>query len=113
MAPAEIEGLLLTHPDIVDCAVVGVPDPIKKETSELVRAYIVLRPGSVLDQNKPEEAIALIQIWYNPQVAGYKRLTGGIHFVQEVPKSPSGKILRQQLRNQIAAEQSVHRGEKL
>ena len=44
--PAELEALLLTHPDIQDCAVVGVPD---EEAGELPRAYVVCRSGQHID----------------------------------------------------------------
>ncbi|ORY83158.1 hypothetical protein BCR37DRAFT_346574 [Protomyces lactucae-debilis] len=113
VAPAEVEGILLSHADIVDCAVVGVPDRRKQGTSEKVRAYIVLRPGSDLKQMDPELCKRKIKAWYNPQVMGYKRLVGGIRFVDAIEKSPSGKILRRLLRDQIALEEAAKAQAKL
>lgn len=107
MAPAEIEGILLSHPEIVDCAVVGVPDLQRKGTTENVRAYVVLKEGGALKTMDEQTAKAAIVAWYEPQVLGYKRLRGGIRFIDQVPKSPAGKILRRLLRDEIASESAA------
>ncbi|KAB5572663.1 hypothetical protein GE09DRAFT_993308 [Coniochaeta sp. 2T2.1] len=93
VAPAELEAVLLESRDVVDAAVVGVT--IKGE--EMPRAYVV-----VADKDKvtPEE----IASWMAGRVARHKQLKGGVVFVDEVPKNPSGKILRKILRDRAAKE---------
>jgi len=88
--PAELEGLLLSHPKIADAAVIGIPD---EEAGELPKAFIVLKPEQQLSAN---EIIEFIE----KKVAPYKRLRGGAEFINAIPKSPSGKILRRLLRQQ-------------
>jgi 4-coumarate--CoA ligase len=87
VAPAELEALLLTHPAVADAAVVGRPD---EEAGEVPAAYVVLRPGS---EASADEIIAFI----DGQVAHYKRVRH-LEFIEAVPKSASGKILRRELR---------------
>ncbi|MFT5269543.1 MAG: acyl-CoA synthetase (AMP-forming)/AMP-acid ligase II [Acidimicrobiales bacterium] len=86
--PAELEGLLLTHPAIGDAAVIGVADD---EAGELPKAFITLVPGAELSAEDVQEFVA-------GQVASYKRIRL-VEFIDEVPKSASGKILRRELRN--------------
>ena len=90
--------MLYGHPDIVDAAVIGVPDPSNQEGSEAPRAYIVRRPGS--DKPSVEE----IHKYMREKLASYKMLTGGIVFVSEIPKNASGKILKRILREQAKKE---------
>lgn len=100
VAPAELEGVLLDHPDIVDAAVIGVPDPANKDqSSELPRAYVVIRPGR-LGQVSTEAIHAHIQ----ERLASYKMIAGGIVFANEIPKNASGKILKRVLRERAAQE---------
>lgn len=99
VAPPELEGTLLDHPEIVDAAVIGVPDPNNKESSELPRAYLVRREG---DSNKPSEQE--VNEWMKERLASYKQLLGGIVFIQEIPKNASGKILKRMLRDQAKKE---------
>ncbi|XP_041350778.1 4-coumarate--CoA ligase 5-like [Gigantopelta aegis] len=89
--PAELENLLLTHPAVQDCAVIGIPDV---EAGELPRAYVVLKEDTKLHE------IDVIQ-FVQDHVSPYKRLRGGVEFVDEIPKSVSGKILRRVLKAQI------------
>lgn len=98
VAPAELEALLLKHEGIQDVAVIGVPDDA---SGELPRAYIVLKQGqTMLTADEVME-------WMHPQVAAYKRLHGGVIFVDEIPKSASGKILRRILRDQVKSEMKL------
>jgi 4-coumarate--CoA ligase len=88
--PAELEGLLLTHPSVADSAVIGLPDD---EAGELPVAFVVLKPGT---SATAEEIRAFIA----KQVATYKQLHR-ITFIDVVPKSASGKILRRLLRDSL------------
>lgn len=86
VAPAELEALLVSHPKILDAAVIGVPG----EGTEVPRAYVV---PATKDLTESE-----IQEWVAKQVSNSKRLRGGVIFIEAIPKSPSGKILRKDLR---------------
>jgi len=86
--PAELEGLLLTHPGIADAAVIGIPDD---EAGELPKAFIQLAPGAEVSEDEIKQFIA-------DQVATYKQIRL-LEFIDEVPKSASGKILRRELRD--------------
>ncbi|KAK5949304.1 Acyl-CoA synthetase actt5 [Knufia fluminis] len=97
VAPPELEGLLLTHPDIADCAVIGIPGRNKAHDDEKPRAYVVKQAGSKLTEDDVKKLIS-------DNLAGYKRLTGGVVFVPEIPKSPSGKILKRVLRESLEME---------
>ncbi|CAK9782663.1 acetyl-CoA synthetase-like protein [Cutaneotrichosporon oleaginosum] len=97
VAPAELEALLLEHPDIVDTGVIGVYD--KAQVTELPRAYVVAAPGA--DRARLPAAV---DAWVAARVAQHKRLRGGIVVIDEIPKSPSGKILRKELRARAEKE---------
>ncbi|KAJ1326424.1 4-coumarate--CoA ligase [Microdochium nivale] len=95
VAPAELEGVLLENKAVADAAVVGVT--INGE--EWPRAYIVPDPAALGDQKEND-----IAKWLEGKVVRYKWLRGGVVFVKEIPKNPSGKILRKILRDRAAAE---------
>nr|AMW91732.1 CoA ligase-like protein 6 [Scutellaria baicalensis] len=84
--PAELEALLLTHPEIDDAAVIPFPD---KEAGQVPMAYVVRKTGSTITESQVMDFIA-------KQVAPYKRIRRMV-FVASVPKNPSGKILRKDL----------------
>ena len=84
VAPAELEGLLASHPKIDDVAVVGVYD--KEQATEVPRAYIVPAAGVQGDRRTAEDIVE----WLRAKVANHKRLRGGVRFVDEIPKSASG-----------------------
>lgn len=92
VAPAELEGALTEHPDIVDAAVIGLPTK-GQDDNELPKAYIVRREGSKLVE-------ADVMTHMKTRVARYKQLEGGISFVDTIPKLPSGKILKRVLREE-------------
>ena len=87
-----MEALLLSHSMIADAAVIG----IQGEGTELPRAYVVA------DKTKLSEE--QIKDYVKGQVSNHKQLRGGVKFVDAIPKSPSGKILRRMLRDQAAKE---------
>jgi acyl-CoA synthetase (AMP-forming)/AMP-acid ligase II len=84
VAPAELEGLLLTHPAVADAAIVRHPD---EAAGEVPKAYVVLR-DAVSEQE--------LMDWVAKRVAPYKRVRL-VEFTDTIPKSPSGKILRRLL----------------
>jgi acyl-CoA synthetase (AMP-forming)/AMP-acid ligase II len=88
--PAELEALLITHPDVADVAVIGVPD---EQCGELPKAFVV-PTGDSVDAEALKEFVAT-------QVAPQKRLRL-IEEIDEIPKSPSGKILRRVLKEREA-----------
>ncbi len=87
VAPAELEALLHQHPRVADAAVIGKPDP---EAGELPKAFVVPRGGGNLS---PEELMAFVR----ERVAGYKQIRE-VEFIEAIPKSRSGKILRRLLK---------------
>ncbi|MGW6919457.1 AMP-binding protein [Kitasatospora sp. NPDC054939] len=92
VAPAELEALLLTHPGVADAAVIGVPDP---DGTELPKAFVVPAPGAALTE---PEVLAFVA----ERVAPYKKVRV-VEFLDAVPKSAAGKILRRELRAREAA----------
>ncbi|EPS44517.1 hypothetical protein H072_1486 [Dactylellina haptotyla CBS 200.50] len=96
--PAELEGKIASHPKVDDVAVTGVWEDAQQ--TEVPRAYIVLAAGN---QPTPEVAQEIIE-FVAKNVAQHKRLRGGVKFVDVIPKSASGKILRRVLRDQAKAE---------
>ena len=85
--PAELEAILLTHPAVADAAVIGIPD---EEAGEIPAAYVVLQPGSEATAEEIMEFVA-------GHVAHYKQVRH-LEFIEAVPKSAAGKILRRELR---------------
>jgi len=101
IAPAEIENVLSSHPSVRDCAVIGIS--VSESGDELPRAYIVPRDQSVLDI-PPKVLVTELQQWVKERLAPYKQLRGGVVFVQEIPRSLAGKILRRHLRERALKE---------
>ena len=90
ISPFEIESVLMHHPAVLECAVTGVPDPVR---GQLVKATIVLRQGY-----EGTEALAReIQAYVKRGTAPYK-YPRAVEFVSELPKSTSGKIMRRAIR---------------
>ncbi|KPI96571.1 Luciferin 4-monooxygenase [Papilio xuthus] len=86
--PAEIEAVLLQHEGVRDVGVVGLPHP---EAGELPVAFVVPQPGA-------NPTAAELQQFVAERLSNPKHLRGGVHFVKEISKSASGKILRKHLR---------------
>jgi acyl-CoA synthetase (AMP-forming)/AMP-acid ligase II len=93
VAPAELEGLLLAHPAVLDVAVVPSPDP---DCGEIPKAFVV--PGSA------QASAEALMSYVAERVAPYKRVRA-VEFVDSIPKSPTGKLLRRVL---IERERAAH-----
>lgn len=98
VAPPELEATLLSHPSIIDAAVIGIPAPAASRDGELPRAYVVQRPGTAKLSEKDVFDYAA------GRLARYKRLEGGVKFVDAIPKTASGKILKRVLREWATKE---------
>ncbi len=90
IGPFEVESALLEHPSVLDVAVVGKPDPLR---GQIVKAFVVLRPGNIAEPALKSE----LQTHCKSLVAAYK-YPREIDFVQELPKTTSGKTRRVELR---------------
>lgn len=88
--PAELEALLQAHDEILDAAVVSRKDDV---AGEVPVAFVVRSAGSTISEEEVKDFIA-------KQVVFYKKLHN-VYFVDSIPKSPSGKILRKDLRNKV------------
>ncbi len=90
IAGPEVEGALITHPDVLECAVVGVPDA---ERSMLVTAYVVLRDGV----ERGDATTRALQDFVKAEIAPYK-YPRRVVFVDELPRTNTGKLQRFRLR---------------
>jgi fatty-acyl-CoA synthase len=86
--PAEVEGALEAHPDVLEVAVVGVPD---REWGEKVRAFVVPRQGVTLDE-------ATIKLYAKARLSGAK-VPRDFVFLDALPRNPTGKVLKRELRD--------------
>ena len=108
VAPAELEAHLLAHPAVNDCAVIQIPD---ERAGEIPKAFVVKAPSVGIEEN--DRVLARqIQKHVEDHKAKYKWITGGIEFIDVIPKSPSGKILRRMLRD-MEKEKRRKAGSKL
>ncbi|XP_061376737.1 uncharacterized protein LOC116770685 [Danaus plexippus] len=87
VAPAELETVLRSHPKILDCAVLGIPDPF---SGEVPKAFVVVQPGQNI---KGEEVLEHV----NSKLTQFKKIKE-VQFVDAIPKNPAGKIMRRQLK---------------
>lgn len=89
VAPAELEDILCSHKMVSDAAVIGIPN---EKFGEIPKAFVVKRNGFNVSENELKEFV-------NSKVAPHKQLEGGIVFIDSIPKSSAGKILRRDLKN--------------
>ncbi|MCD9639758.1 hypothetical protein HAX54_024479 [Datura stramonium] len=94
--PAELEHLLQSIPDVADAAVIPYPD---EEAGQIPMAYVVRRPGSTINESQIIDVIA-------KQVSPYKKIRR-VAFINSIPKSPAGKILRRELVNHATSSASA------
>lgn len=92
VAPAELEAMLISHPNLSDAAVVSMKD---EAAGEVPVAFVVRSNGSKISEYD-------IKQYISKQVVYYKRLSR-VFFTDKIPKAPSGKILRKDLRARLAA----------
>jgi 2-aminobenzoate-CoA ligase len=90
IAGPEVEQALITHPDVLDCAVVGAPD---ESRGLFVKAYVVLREGV----SQGDETVKELQAFVKKAIAPYK-YPRAVEFVPALPRNASGKLLRVELR---------------
>ncbi|KZV70955.1 amp dependent CoA ligase [Peniophora sp. CONT] len=102
VAPAELEGHLLKHPDVADCCVVGIPDDY---SGEVPLAFVMLSQEAAKRAASGSAASIKTDIakWVSDHKVAYKKLAGGVEFVDSIPKNPSGKLLRRVLRDKAKA----------
>jgi fatty-acyl-CoA synthase len=85
--PAEVEAAIEAHPDVAEVAVIGVDDP---EWGERVRAFVVRKPGTTLDEGA-------LKLWCRERLAGPK-VPRDFVFLDGLPRNPTGKVLKRELR---------------
>lgn len=90
VSPDEVEEILMKHPAVAECGVIGAPDP---ERGEIVKAFVVLRPGYTPDDKLNEEIRNFVKNFIAPYKAPRE-----IKFVPELPKTETGKLKRAALR---------------
>ncbi|MDO9440282.1 MAG: 4-coumarate--CoA ligase, partial [Beijerinckiaceae bacterium] len=92
--PSDLEAILVAHPDVVEAAVVAMPS---EEWGETPAGFVVLKPGASVDA-------ATLKAWLNERVGKFQRVAE-IVFVETLPRSAIGKVLKRELRDwRLAAE---------
>jgi 2-aminobenzoate-CoA ligase len=99
IAGPEVESALLTHPAVAECGVVGAPDP---ERGMIVKAYVVLKPG----ESASEALAEALKDYVKAEIAPYK-YPRAVAFVDQLPRTETGKLQRFALRERAASE-AVH-----
>ena len=96
IGPFEVESALIEHPAVVEAAVVGKDDP---QRTQIVTAFVILAAG-----NEPSDALALELQEHTRKLTAPYKYPREIHFVQELPKTVSGKIRRSELRDWLRTD---------
>ncbi len=95
IGPEEVEDALVKHPAVADAGVIGVPDPIREQST---KAFVILKPGQTPSEQLKQQIIDSCREY----IAVYK-LPREIEFVSELPRTPQGKLLRRVLRSKAEA----------
>ncbi|GGE08255.1 AMP-dependent synthetase [Marinithermofilum abyssi] len=90
LGPAEVESILVDHPAVLEAATIGVPDPTKGETAV---CFVSLQPNTAGDEELRKELIAMVEVRLGKALKPKQ-----IHFVEELPKTRNGKILRRAIK---------------
>ncbi|KAJ5623146.1 hypothetical protein N7490_011751 [Penicillium lividum] len=93
VAPSELEGIIGSHPQVIEAAVCGYWD--SERQTEWPIGYAVLAPSVPVSERR--QVLGEIQAWVSQNIAPYKRLRGGLHYIEALPKNPTGKLQRSQL----------------
>lgn len=101
IGPAEIEDCLLTHPAVATVGVVGKPDPLR---TEIVKAYVVLKPGATVAERE-------LQDWVKDRLAQYS-YPREVAFLEELPMTVTGKVIRKELKARAAGETETQKRPK-
>jgi 4-coumarate--CoA ligase len=104
--PAELEDIICMHPAVREAACCGIWD--HDQQTELPLAYVSLKEN-IAPADRPRVLLEVKQ-FVDGKVSAYKRLRGGVHYLETIPKTPAGKILRRLLPARLEAEE---RAEKL
>ena len=94
VSPTELEDLIRTMDGVKDVAVIGIPH---SKYGEVPRAYIVRLAASELSALSPNVSEESVKEFVSENVTSYKQLAGGVEFIEAIPKSAAGKILRRVL----------------
>lgn len=103
VAPSELEGILGSHGLVLGAAVCGYFDDTRQ--TERPIGYVVLSPS--VAPNERDRVLDEIRTWVDGQVAPYKRLRGGLHSIDALPKNPTGKLMRSQLPIKLAEKRKA------
>jgi len=97
--PQELEGVMMEHPKVLECAAIGVPNDTFGEEPRMI---VVLRPGEKASEQE-------LLDWIKDKIAKFK-MPNGVEFVDALPKTGSGKILKKDLREPYwkGKERRVH-----
>jgi acyl-coenzyme A synthetase/AMP-(fatty) acid ligase len=99
VAPAELEDILASHPDVVEAAVCAVWD--SSQQTEVPVGYVTLKP-STAESDYPAMLDRILQ-HTNGLVAPYKKIRGGLYYLPSIPKNPTGKVMRAMLPARVEA----------
>ncbi|KAF2254742.1 AMP-binding enzyme [Trematosphaeria pertusa] len=109
VSPAELETYLNSHPHVIEGGVGPVFD--ESQLTELPTAYVILKEHLVNEMDR-KQALRQIHAEVDDKVSGYKKLRGGVWEVKSLPKNPTGKILRKQLKDKRSGLTSLDRGDR-
>ncbi|ORY96520.1 hypothetical protein BCR43DRAFT_458211 [Syncephalastrum racemosum] len=103
IAPSELEAVLMSHPEVADCCVIGIYS--QEEGTEFPQAFVVLSHCErELEQQKQYQIAESIRKFVDQLVPDYKRLRAGVKIVQELPRNGTGKVQRFKLRDMAQEE---------